>query len=549
VAFETFNPQLGRPDYYYTTEGLGARDGDANNPGGLVDPDNFKRLAWDPRIVIASRTGDWSILNGMPYDVLDRSGNVIGQKLIEGMGKEDNTDQMVGMAAAALATAGAAGWLGGGSAAGAEAAGAGALDTAAFEGIGSSALGETTATMGASGSGLGSGLSGTGLSMGGGTTGLTATTGSGLSLTGSAVAPGMMTAAAPGAGAIGAGLGTGFAGGAGTLLGPAALAGTYTLANGSILPALTSSLPSIPPVPPTGSGPGGATPSTPGLPKIPGVTDGFQWTDLIGPAANLIGGGMASNAASDAADKQIQAAREAQALQEPWRQAGIKGLNRLQELLAIGGDPNSAGYGSAAADFAEREPTVAPFAQQAPQWRDFTLDDFQKDPGYDFRLNQGTNALSRAYAGKGRFLSGAAMKGITRFGQDYASGEFGKAFDRYQTGYGNRVGDFNSAYSRYNTDRRNTMDEYQNRFARFQTNKASKLAPFQSLAGIGQTTAQSMGGDVRAAGDAAAAGRIGSNNAIADALSGAYKTYRSGQDADANNAMMRALLTARGVAL
>jgi hypothetical protein len=276
---------------------------------------------------------------------------------------------------------------------------------------------------------------------------------------------------------------------------------------------------------------------------------GFQWTDLIGPAANLIGGGMASNAASDAADKQIQAAREAQALQEPWRQAGIKGLNRLQELLAIGGDPNSAGYGSAAADFAEREPTVAPFAQQAPQWRDFTLDDFQKDPGYDFRLNQGTNALSRAYAGKGRFLSGAAMKGITRFGQDYASGEFGKAFDRYQTGYGNRVGDFNSAYSRYNTDRRNTMDEYQNRFARFQTNKASKLAPFQSLAGIGQTTAQSMGGDVRAAGDAAAAGRIGSNNAIADALSGAYKTYRSGQDADANNAMMRALLTARGVAL
>jgi hypothetical protein len=135
VAFETFNPQLGRQDYFYTTEGLGARDGDANNPGGLVDPDNFKRLAWSPLIVEASRTGDWSILNGMPYDVLDRSGNVIGQKLIEGMGQEDNTDQMVGMAAATLATMGAAGMLGGGAAAGsAGGAGAGTVGTAGAAG-------------------------------------------------------------------------------------------------------------------------------------------------------------------------------------------------------------------------------------------------------------------------------------------------------------------------------------------------------------------------------------------------------------------------------
>jgi hypothetical protein len=302
VAFETFNPKLGRQDYYYTTEGLGPRDGDANNPGGLVDPDNFKRLAWDPRIVIASRTGDWSILNGMPYDVLDRSGNVIGQKLIEGMGQEDGVDQMVGMAAAALATAGAAGWLGGGSAAGAEAAGAGALDTAAFEGIGSSALGETTATMGASGSGLGSGLSGTGLSMGGGTTGLTMQAGTGLNLAGNAVAPGMMTAAAPGAGAIGAGLGTGFAGGAGTLLGPAALAGTYTLANGSILPALTSSLPAVPPVPPGAPGSEAAMqgvppPANPYNPtsylnptNLANLATSGGLSSLLGPAASLLGG-------------------------------------------------------------------------------------------------------------------------------------------------------------------------------------------------------------------------------------------------------------------
>jgi hypothetical protein len=555
VAFETFNPQLGRQDYFYTTEGLGARDGDANNPGGLVDPDNFKRLAWDPRIVEASRTGDWSILNGMPYDVLDRSGKVIGQKVIEGMGKEDGVDQMVGMAAAALATAGAAGWLGGG---------AGAAGTAggvnAATGVPLSVIPEGAAFVPASGAEV--------AGMVGGTAGFGVPSGT----------------AAMGAGSFGAGInpatGVGFdvipQGAAFTPASGSEVAGMVNGTAGFGVPAASGAI-----NPMTGVGydviPEGAafTPATSaemaamGVPTGGGLfstignaatnllgggggaagAGGFNWTSLLGPAATLIGGGMASNAAKDAAEAQIQAQREAQALQEPWRQAGMKGLNRLQELLGIGGDPNAADYGSAAKDFAEAEPVVAPFTQQAPQWRDFTLDDFQKDPGYEFRKTEGTNALSRAYAGKGNFLSGAALKGITRFGQDYASGEYGKAFDRYQTGYSNRVGDFDRAYSRYNTDRANTMGEYQNRFARYQTTRANKLSPFQSLAGVGQSTAQNMGGNITAAGDAAAAGRIGSNNAISDALSGAFKVYQNSQNSDENNAMMRALLRSRGVAV
>jgi hypothetical protein len=63
--------------------------------------------------------------------------------------------------------------------------------------------------------------------------------------------------------------------------------------------------------------------------------------------------------------------------------------------------------------------------------RDFSLKDFEKDPGYDFRLQEGQKALERHAASRGGALSGAAIKAAGRFQQDYASNEFSKAYDRY----------------------------------------------------------------------------------------------------------------------
>jgi hypothetical protein len=93
--------------------------------------------------------------------------------------------------------------------------------------------GTANSILGGSGSGLGS--SGTGLTLGGGTTGLTASAGQGLSL----AAPSVQGLSPSIAGdAIGGGLGSGFAGGTGSLLGPAALSGAYTMADGTVLPSL-----------------------------------------------------------------------------------------------------------------------------------------------------------------------------------------------------------------------------------------------------------------------------------------------------------------------
>jgi hypothetical protein len=71
---------------------------------------------------------------------------------------------------------------------------------------------------------------------------------------------------------------------------------------------------------------------------------------------------------------------------------------------------------------------------------DFGLSDFQADPGYAFRLSEGQKALERSAASRGLSLSGAQLKGLDRYNQDFASNEFTNAYNRFEN---NRAGKFN----------------------------------------------------------------------------------------------------------
>lgn len=451
--------------------------------------------------------------------------------------------------------AGAAAGAGAGAGGGAGAAGTtfGVVDGT----VGAAGAGST----GAMGAGS-AGLSGTGLSMGaGGVTGLTPAAGTGLSLTGTSVAPGMMTAAAPGAGAIGAGLGTGLAGGTGTLLGPAALAGTTALSTGLTLPSAAGAAGAVAPAAAGGAGGGGGGMPPPANPFVNGGgSGGFDWSSLVGPATSLIGGGLAANAAGDAAEAQVQSTRESNALlermfnkqielHEPFRKTGLAAGNRITELLGIGGDPNAADYGSAAKDFGEAEPTFTPWTKEAPQWRDYTGADLEQDRGYQFRLSEGQKLLERTRAGKGGYFSGATGKALTRYGQDYASGEFDKGFGRHVQGYQARVGDYTGEYGRYLDDRRLRSSEYSDRYNRFQSARSNKLNPYLSLYGSGQTSANTVGSaaanygnqaaqNITAGGNARAAGAVGQANAWSGALGSAWGSYQE-------NELMKKLLAAR----
>lgn len=208
---------------------------------------------------------------------------------------------------------------------------------------------------------------------------------------------------------------------------------------------------------------------------------------LGGPAGAAIGasigGGVdASNAASDAARVQSDAAnraadlqykqwQESVALQEPWRKAGEQALNKL-----------------------------IPLTDYTP----FSMAQFQADPGYGFRMSEGMKALERSAAARGGLLSGATIKGAQRFGQDLASQEYTNAFNRYQT------------------------------------ERAARLQPLQSLAGVGQTTAQQLGqagqtmasnvNEALTSGAAArASGYVGQANALNSAISGAGNYYMQNQ--------------------
>jgi hypothetical protein len=62
--------------------------------------------------------------------------------------------------------------------------------------------------------------------------------------------------------------------------------------------------------------------------------------------------------------------------------------------------------------------------------KSFTNEDFVKDPGYEFRQAEGEKGINRALAARGGFNSGAALKALDRYNQDYASSEFSNAFNR-----------------------------------------------------------------------------------------------------------------------
>lgn len=70
--------------------------------------------------------------------------------------------------------------------------------------------------------------------------------------------------------------------------------------------------------------------------------------------------------------------------------------------------------------------------------RDFTNEDFVKDPGYNFRMAEGAKQVEGSAAARGGLLSGAAMKAMERYGQGFASNEFANAYNRDTANKSNR---------------------------------------------------------------------------------------------------------------
>jgi len=95
----------------------------------------------------------------------------------------------------------------------------------------------------------------------------------------------------------------------------------------------------------------------------------------------------------------------ANAILNPYSGAGTNAAETLNSGLAEGGTFN-------------RTPTQA---------------ELMMDPGFAFRLAEGQKALERSAAARGSGMGGGALKAITRYAQDYSSGEYNNAFARYRS--------------------------------------------------------------------------------------------------------------------
>lgn len=129
----------------------------------------------------------------------------------------------------------------------------------------------------------------------------------------------------------------------------------------------------------------------------------WGWNGLTGGSGSPMDSLTGAGASRDAVKAQTEAAAMANATQrymydttrndfEPWRDAGLRAVGGLES-------------------------------------NDF-MKNFKGDPGYQFRMQEGMKALEGSAAARGSLNSGATLKALNRYGQDFASNEYGNAYGR-----------------------------------------------------------------------------------------------------------------------
>lgn len=190
--------------------------------------------------------------------------------------------------------------------------------------------------------------------------------------------------------------------------------------------------------------------------------------NAIGSVTDAVG--LTNHSGEKALDRQSQAADQANATQKymydtqredaaPWRQAGGVALGQLASGDVFGGKG------------------------------------FEADPGYQFRMSEGMKAINSNAAARGGVNSGATLKALARYGQDFASNEY------------------NNAYGR-------------------QYNRLSALAGFgqganQQVSNAGTNYANAVSGNQIGLGNAAASNIMGQTNRLSGLLQGAAEAGAS----------------------
>jgi hypothetical protein len=234
------------------------------------------------------------------------------------------------------------------------------------------------------------------------------------------------------------------------------------------------------------------------------------WTAAAIVATSYIGSQSSGRAASTqaaasdrAAELERQTAQEQLALQEriynqdvarqkPFYDVGVNALGKMQ---------------------AQYDKMPAAFSGKV---------DLTQDPGYAFRLSEGTKALERSAAARGGLLSGGTGKALQRFGQEFGSQEYGNAYNRALTEYNAGVNREATGYNRL-AAMSGTGQTAANTIGAAGQNYAS------SSGNIAQNMATNVGNQITNSAAARASGYVGQANALTGGLN-TYLNYRQGQN-------------------
>ena len=231
-------------------------------------------------------------------------------------------------------------------------------------------------------------------------------------------------------------------------------------------------------------------------------------TDIIGTYYQQEAAKKATRAqlagAQQAGETATRYAGQAAGYYQPFYDAGLTQWNRLNEMLDSGAFENP--------DYAAGAPDYGTYT--APEFN------FQTDPGYAFRQQEGQRAIESSAAARGSALSGATQKALSQYSQQLASNEYSNAYNRYmserQQGFGEYSNMRNFLFNKYNVGYQANAANTANRYNRLSSaanmgyNAGGQLSNISGNLGDTLSSLDLRRGDIRA-GKEVALGNLAAN--------------------------------------
>ena len=214
----------------------------------------------------------------------------------------------------------------------------------------------------------------------------------------------------------------------------------------------------------------------------------MPWGAAIAAVGTVVGAGISASSASDASYAQRKAAADASAVDQAnlnQTRADQKPYRDLATEVALPGIRNFLSTNNS----------------------QITNDQVLNDPGYQFGLTQGNKNLQGSAAARGGLYSGATLKALQRYGNDYATTKTNDVFNRLET-------------------------SRTNQFNRFATAAGIGQTANNQVGQAGQNYANNAGSNLIGAGNAQAAGTLAQGNAWGNALNQGISSYNTYQNSN-----------------